>query len=93
MLPTANLPRAGWTVRLVLGVRKLFCDTPGCARRIFTERLRGIVAPWMRRTQRLSKALTAVAVALGGLAGVRLSRELCMPAAHNTLLRLMALSS
>jgi hypothetical protein len=35
----ADLPWGGWTVRLVLGVRRLFCDTPGCARRIFTERV------------------------------------------------------
>ena len=25
----ADLPWAGWTVRLELGVRKLFCDNPG----------------------------------------------------------------
>ena len=33
-----------WTVRLELGVRKLFCDNPDCGRRIFTERLPGVVA-------------------------------------------------
>jgi transposase len=85
----ADLPWGGWTVRLVLGVRKLFCDTAGCPRRIFTERLPGVVAPWARRTQRLNKTLTAVAVALGGSAGARLSRDLSMPAARNTLLRLI----
>src|SRR3954468_10480740 len=41
----ADLPWAGWTVRLELGVRKLFCDNPDCGRRIFTERLPGVVAP------------------------------------------------
>lgn len=72
----ADLPWAGWTVRLELGVRKLFCDNPDCGRRIFTERLPGVVAPWARRTLRLGKRLTTVAVALGGSAGARLSRDL-----------------
>ena len=85
----ADLPWAGWTVRLELGVRKLFCDNPDCGRRIFTERLPGVVAPWARRTLRLGKRLTAVAVALGGSAGARLSRELGIPASRNTLLRLI----
>src|SRR3954447_25134215 len=70
----ADLPWAGWTVRLELGVRKLFCDNPDCGRRIFTERLPGVVAPWARRTLRLGKRLTTVA--LGGSAGARLSRDL-----------------
>ena len=85
----ADLSWAGWTVRLELGVRKLFCDNPDCVRRIFTERLPGVVAPWARRTLRLGKRLTAVAVALGGSAGARLSRELGIPASRNTLLRLI----
>ena len=85
----ADLPWAGWTVRLELGVRKLFCDNSDCVRRIFTERLPGVVAPWARRTLRLGKRLTTVAVALGGSAGARLSRELGIPASRNTLLRLI----
>ena len=48
----ADLSWAGWTVRLELGVRKLFCDNSDCVRRIFTERLPGVVAPWARRTLR-----------------------------------------
>jgi transposase len=83
----ADLPWAGWTVRLELGVRKLFCDNPNCMRRIFTERLPGVVAPWARRTLRLGQRLTAVAV--GGSAGARLSRDLGIPASRNTLLRLI----
>src|SRR3954451_23461705 len=85
----ADLPWAGWTVRLELGVRKLFCDNPDCGRRIFTERLPGVVAPWARRTLRLGKRLTTVAVALGGSAGARLSRDLGIPASRNTLVRLI----
>ncbi len=33
----ADLPWAGHAVRFVLHVRKFFCLTPACSRRIFTE--------------------------------------------------------
>jgi transposase len=70
-------------------VRRLFCDNARCERRIFTERLPGLVAPWARRTARLATRLTALGLALGGAAGARLSRPLLMPTARNTLLRLI----
>lgn len=85
----ADLPWGSWRVRLILGVRKLFRDNAGCPRRIFTEPLPDIVVPWARKTLRLDEKLTAIAVALGGSAGARLSRDLGMPAARNTLLRLI----
>ncbi len=46
----ADLPWADFTVRLQLITRKWFCPTQACPRRIFTERLPTIVAPWARRT-------------------------------------------
>jgi transposase len=85
----ADLPWGSYTVRLWLRVRKLFCDHVGCTRRIFTERLPGVVAPWARRTARLAKRLTTAGLALGGSAGARLSRWLGMPTTRNTLLRLI----
>jgi transposase len=85
----ADLPWGDWSVRLGLMVRKLFCDNPHCGRRIFTERLLDVVAPWARKTVRLRERLTAIAAALGGAAGSRLSHLLGMPAARNTLLRLI----
>src|SRR3954463_16470950 len=45
--------------------------------------------PWARRTLRLGKRLTTVAVALGGSAGARLSRDLGIPVSRNTLLRVI----
>ena len=42
-----------------------------CRRRIFTERLPTIAAPWARRTLRLAQRLIALGVALGGKAGVQ----------------------
>src|SRR5579883_1015486 len=38
----ADLPWSQHRVRLVLSVRKFFCDVDACARRIFTERLPGV---------------------------------------------------
>jgi transposase len=62
----ADLPRAAYRVRLQLRVRKWFCRNRHCRRRIFTERLPTIAAPWARRTLRLAQRLVALGVALGG---------------------------
>lgn len=35
-----DLPCSGQQVRLILHVRKFFCDTTNCARKIFAERVR-----------------------------------------------------
>ena len=71
----ADLPWGGYGITWRLHVRNLFCRNPACARRIFTERLPGLVAPWARRTLRLAARLLAMGLALGGAAGVRLSRQ------------------
>jgi transposase len=65
----------------------LFCRNARCARRIFTERLPEVALPWARRTRRLDARLTALGLALGGAAGVRLGRKLGLTASRNTLLR------
>jgi transposase len=85
----ADLPWGAWRVVLHLQVRKFFCANGRCPRRIFTERLLPLVAPWARRTRRLMHGLINIAVALGGMAGVRLSRGLGLAVSRNTLLRLL----
>jgi transposase len=85
----ADLPWGPWHVVLYLQVRKFFCVNGRCPRRIFTERLLPLVAPWARRTRRLVHWLAHVALALGGRAGVRLSRALGLPISRHTLLRLL----
>src|SRR5256886_1289799 len=67
----ADLPWAAYHVRLQLRVRKWFCRNRQCPRRIFTERLPTVAAPWARRTLRLVQRLVDLGVALGGKAGVR----------------------
>jgi len=81
-LPWAELP-----VRLRLHARRFFCDAPACPRRIFTERLPGVVAPYARCTDRLAAWLTRVAFALGGEPGARLLGHQRLPRSADTLLR------
>ena len=54
---------------------------------IFAERLPALALPWARRTRRLDARLTALGLALGGSAGVRLGAKLGLAASRNTLLR------
>ncbi len=85
----ADLPWSGYRVTWRLRVRKFFCRHPTCPRRIFTERLPGLAAPWARRTLRLAARLLAMGLALGGAAGVRLSRHFGLTVSRNTLLRVI----
>ena len=83
----ADLPWATYRVRLQLCVRKWFCGNRCCGRRIFTERLPTIAAPWARRTLRLAARLVALGVALGGRAGVCLGYAWDLAVSRHTLLR------
>ena len=83
----ADLPWGMHAVTVRLRVRRLFCRNARCARRIFAERLPDLALPWARRTRRLDARLTALGLALGGSAGVRLGAKLGLAASRNTLLR------
>jgi transposase len=85
----ADLPWAHYRVRLQLRVRKWWCQNAACVRRIFTERLPTVAAPWARRTLRMAQRLVALGVALGGTAGVRLGHCWDVPGSRNTLLRVL----
>jgi len=85
----ADLPWAQYRVRLQLCVRKWFCRKRHCRRRIFTERLPTVAAPWARCTLRLAQRLIALGVALGGAAAVYLCRRWDPGVSRNTLLRLL----
>jgi transposase len=84
-----DLPWSGYAITWRLRVRKLFCHNRPCPRRIFTERLPGLVAPWARRTLRLAARLLAIAPGLSGAAGARLSQALGLTVSRNTLSRLI----
>ena len=85
----ADLPWAAYRVRLRLRVRKWFCRHRACPRRIFTERLPTIAAPWARRTLRLAQRLADLGVALGGQAGERLGQSWGLAVSRQTLLHLL----
>jgi len=85
----ADLPWADRTVQLQLRVRTFFCSITACPRRIFTERLPAIMAPWARRTVRLAQQQQQLGLALGGNASARLASDLDRDASRNTFLRLV----
>jgi transposase len=93
MRVVADLPWAGWAVRLELRVRRFFCQNQACTRRIFTERLPGVVAPSARRTTRLTDLLTLIGFALGGEAGNRLVERMGLETTPETLLRLIRIQA
>ena len=84
-----DLPWADYNITLQLRVRKFFCINTLCKRRIFTQRLASVTAPWARRTLRLAQRLTDIGLALGGAAGERLSQKLGFTISRNTLLSLV----
>lgn len=82
-----DLPWHGSAVQICLQTRRFFCRQSACPRRIFTERLPETAAPHARQTMRLSVALDAIYLALGGEAGARLAARLGMEVSADTLLR------
>jgi len=85
----ADLPLAGCAVRLDMDVRRFFCDNDDCERAIFTERIHSVLAPYARRTHRLTSQQQQVAFALSGEAGARLLAIMGMAVSPDTLLRLI----
>jgi transposase len=76
-------------VRLKLTVKRFRCQNEECTRSTFVENIANLVAKSARRTKRLNTGLEAIAFALGGQAGSRLTHKLKMPVSRDTLLRLI----
>ena len=89
-----DMPCAGQRVRLILHVRKFFCDETTCARKIFTERLAPFIQPWARVTTRLFQAVETIGLATSGMLGMRLGDRLGIRTSWMTIIRrMMALPS
>lgn len=84
-----DVPWADYNINLQLRVQKFFGINALCKRLIFTERLDDVTAPWARKTKRLAEKLTAIGLALGGNAGVHLSKKLGFVVSRNTLLQMV----
>ena len=75
----SDLPISDYRVRLQLTVKRFRCQNEACARSTFVENHSNLVAKSARRTKRLNTGLEAIAFALGGQAGSRLTHKLKMP--------------
>jgi transposase len=83
----ADLPCAGRNVMLALTVRKFVCGTPTCPRKIFTERLPGLVESYARMTSRLIALVQALGLVAGGQMGTRQADRTGIATSSSTLLR------
>lgn len=77
---------AQYRLTLQLKVRKFFCPNTACLRRIFTERLPEVAAPWARKTLRFMQQLQHISLALGGAAGSQLVQHLGYQVSGSSLL-------
>jgi hypothetical protein len=82
-----DLPVQGTQVILRLHLGRWRCRNAGCQRRIFTERLSKVCAPYAQQTKRTSEINAAMGHALGGRPGQRLMSRLGMPVSADTLIR------
>lgn len=88
----ADLPCGGQHLRIVLHVRKFFCEETTCVRKIFVERLTPFLEPWARVTLRLFQIIQTLGLATGGRLGVRVTERLSIQTSRTTILRrIMAL--
>lgn len=63
----ADLPCAAKALRLLVLVRRFFCENQACARKIFAERLPELTSVYARRTTRCKERLAE----LGFVSGVK----------------------
>lgn len=78
-----DLPWADYRIVIKLTVGKFFCDQAERDRKIFTERIAGVMAPWARRTQRLAAQLSEIALHTDGEDGAKLSKTLHCEVSQN----------
>ena len=81
-----DVPCGGRSVVLRLGVRKFFCRTASCQRKVFAERLPDLVQPWARLRNRLLEELQALGLAASAEVSERLAPRLGMRVKAPTLL-------
>jgi transposase len=85
----ADPASGGQEVLIDLQVRRFFCGNPACAKTTFAEQVPGLAVRYGRRTCALQGVLQAVALALGGRAGARLTGGLACAVSRSTLVRLI----
>ena len=79
----------GCEVVICLVVRRFRCLSADCAKATFAEQVDGLAGRHARRTPAATAVLQAVALALGGRAGARLSGRLAAGVSRMTMIRLV----
>jgi transposase len=79
----------GSEVVICLAVRRFLCLAADCAKVTFAEQVEGLTSRHARRTPAVTAVLEAIALALGGRAGARLSGRLTAEVSRMTLIRLV----
>src|SRR2546428_11198965 len=82
-----DVPCGGRRVVLRLCVRKFFCSTASCPRKVFAERLPDLVEPWARVSNRLLEEVKALGLSASAEVSERLAPRLGMQVKASTLLR------
>jgi transposase len=85
----ADIASGGQEVLIHLRARRFFCGSGACAKVTFAEQVPGLTVRYGRRTCGLDDVLQAVAMALGGRAGARLTGRLACAVSRSTLIRLI----
>jgi transposase len=85
----ADTASGGQEVLIHLQVRRFACSNDACAKATFAEQVPGLTTRYGRRTCGLDGVLQAVAMALGGRAGARLTGRLACAVSRSTLIRLI----
>ena len=84
-----DVPCAQKCVRLMLQMRKFFCDVKTCPRKIFPERLAPFIQPWARVTTRLFQEVENIGLATSGMLGTRLGDRIGVRTSWMTIIRRM----
>ena len=85
----ADTASGGQELLIDLQVRRFFCGNDGCSKTTFAEQIPGLTTRYGRRTCHLQSVLQAVALALGGRAGARLTGRLACAVSRSTLVQLI----
>src|ERR1043166_7588165 len=82
----SDLPWQGIAVRILLHVRRFFCDLSACPRKVFAERLCGVAKAYARRTSRLADVIELIGFVSGGEGGARTAVKLGIQTSPDTFI-------
>lgn len=76
------------SIHLQIQVKKFFCDSPTCSKRIFTERFSWLQS-YQRKTSRLQDLLRKIVLSANCVTVSKVTELLGLRTSHDTLLRLL----